>query len=174
MKIYQVVDRNDKPQYGVKGKNLLHSMENMYHRSSHIIIEVFGGKILLQKKAPNTENGGLWSSAVSGHVEVGETYKEAALREAKEELGIEIDESSMNRIGTFDPIYNPQTNKEFVTLFSYLLDPRKERITINKKELDGIAIMPRKYLEEDIKRYRDRYSPVFVLLFDLFISINGV
>jgi isopentenyldiphosphate isomerase len=172
MKNYQLVDKNDKPQWGISGKAALHSLETMYHRSSHVFIEIFGGKFILQKKAALTENDGLWSSAVSGHVELGESYRDTAIREAKEELGLTIPEGELDSVFAISPIHYKETNREFVTLFTYLLDPSKERIYMNEEELDGVAIMPRKNLEKDIKNNNDRYSPVFVILFDIFTSLK--
>jgi 8-oxo-dGTP pyrophosphatase MutT (NUDIX family) len=170
MKLYQVVNANDSPQYSIRGKKSLHNITHLYHRSSHIFIEVFGGKFIIQKKAEGTENAGLWSSAVSGHVESSESYGAAALREAKEELGLTLSRGDLERVLKIDPQHHKETNREFVTLWTYLLDPSTEIININRKELDGIAIMPLPVLEKDIKNNRDRYSPVFVLLFDLFLS----
>ena len=179
MKTYPVVDKDDNRQYTIKGKDNLHAIKNIYHRSSHIFIEVFGGKLLLQKKAASTENGGLWSSAVSGHVELDDTYVEkgsyrkAAVREAKEELGLSIDPKELDRILKLSPVDNKDTAGEFVTLFYYLMDPNRESIVINRDELDGIVIMPLKEVENEIKINRSKYSPVFALLFDLFMSLKG-
>lgn len=170
---YQVVDKDDKPLFGVEDKSALHSVSN-YHRSSHIFVETFGGKMIIQKKASSTENGGLWSSAVSGHGEMGETRAETAAREFKEELGLTIYKKDLEFITTISPIEYPQTAKEFVALFYYLLDPSKETISINEEELDAIAVISRQSLEEDMKVHRDRYSPVFVLLYDLFSALKGV
>ena len=172
MKIYQLVDENDKPQWGIGGKSALHAVRDAYHRSSHVFIEVFGGRFILQKKAVLTENGGLWSSAVSGHVESGESYRDTAIRETEEELGLTVPGHELDEVMTISPHQYSQTDREFVTLFTYLLDPDKEHIYINEEELDGVAIVPRKDLVEDIKNNKDRYSPVFVLLFDLFISLK--
>ena len=78
----------------------------------------------------------------------------------------------LDKVLTISPIHYEETNREFVTLFTYLLDPSEEHIHINEEELDGIAIVPLIDLETDIKNNKDRYSPVFVLLFDLFILIK--
>jgi 8-oxo-dGTP pyrophosphatase MutT (NUDIX family) len=44
------------------------------------------GEVLLQRRAPDKENGGRWDKTVGGHVDEGETFDEAAVREAGEEL----------------------------------------------------------------------------------------
>jgi 8-oxo-dGTP pyrophosphatase MutT (NUDIX family) len=44
------------------------------------------GEVLLQRRAEDKENGGRWDKTVGGHVDEGETFDEAAVREAGEEL----------------------------------------------------------------------------------------
>jgi 8-oxo-dGTP pyrophosphatase MutT (NUDIX family) len=43
-------------------------------------------EVLLQRRAEDKENGGRWDKTVGGHVEAGESFDEAAVREAGEEL----------------------------------------------------------------------------------------
>ncbi len=58
------------------------------HRIAHVLIFKQDGEMVLQKRSgkvsfcPNH-----WSTAVGGHVQTGESYEEAALREYQEELG---------------------------------------------------------------------------------------
>lgn len=47
-------------------------------------------KVLLQRRQNTGFMDGLWDLSCSGHVEHGESMSEAAVREAKEELGITI------------------------------------------------------------------------------------
>lgn len=44
------------------------------------------GRVLLQRRLDDKENGGLWDKSVGGHVQAGETFDKALLREANEEL----------------------------------------------------------------------------------------
>ena len=44
------------------------------------------GRVLLQRRRDDKENGGLWDKSVGGHVQAGETFDGALLREANEEL----------------------------------------------------------------------------------------
>ena len=45
-----------------------------------------GGRVLLQRRREDKENGGLWDKSVGGHVLAGEGFDDALLREANEEL----------------------------------------------------------------------------------------
>lgn len=44
------------------------------------------GEVLLQRRLPGKENGGLWDKTVGGHVSAGEGFDDCVLREAGEEL----------------------------------------------------------------------------------------
>ena len=45
-----------------------------------------GGRVLLQRRPPDKENGGLWDKSVGGHVGAGEDFDQTVRREAGEEL----------------------------------------------------------------------------------------
>lgn len=44
------------------------------------------GEVLLQRRPSDKENGGCWDKSVGGHVDAGEDFDQAAVREAGEEL----------------------------------------------------------------------------------------
>ncbi len=53
-------------------------------------------KILLQKRQNTGFADGLWDLSCSGHVEEGESISKAAVRECREELGIDIKEEDLH------------------------------------------------------------------------------
>ena len=151
------------------GKDGLHK-HGYIHRSSHMFIETFGGGFILQKKAKGTENAGKWSSAASGHVRHKETYKDAVIRKAMKDLGIEIIEEDLKEITKVQPC--KETGNEFVTIYSYLLC-ESETIDLNVEEVGGIIICSLKEIVEDIAFNRDKYSPTFIFLLNVYLSIEG-
>ncbi len=52
----------------------------------NILLASADGQVLLQRRASDKENGGLWDKSVGGHVLAGEGFDQAAVREAGEEL----------------------------------------------------------------------------------------
>lgn len=166
---FSIVDSKDNYLRTVFGKRALH-LSAGYHRSVHVFVEVFGGLFILQKKAASTENGGKWSSSASGHVRCGESYREAAVRELEEEIGLEIDGEELCKITkVFPSIAN---GSEFSTLYTYLMDPKEEELTLDPSEVDEIVIGALIDVIWDVEKYKDEYSPAFVELFNIFLALE--
>jgi isopentenyl-diphosphate delta-isomerase type 1 len=61
------------------------------HRAIHVLIFNARGEIFLQKRSMQKDNfPGRWDSSAAGHLDCGESYDACALREVKEELGIDL------------------------------------------------------------------------------------
>ena len=169
VELFSIVDSNDEHLYTVFGKRALH-LNSGYHRSVHIFVEIFGGRFVLQKKAARTENGGKWSSAASGHVRYSESYEEAAMRELEEEIGLKIEEEELHKVMKASPSH--ENGNEFVTLFTYLMDPKEEDLALESDEVDEIVINKLLDVVKDVENYRNEYSPAFVELFNKFLALE--
>lgn len=62
------------------------------------------GRVLLQLRRDDKENGGLWDKSVGGHVQAGETFDAALLREANEEL---FGRSDADRVALVEDLGEP-------------------------------------------------------------------
>jgi isopentenyldiphosphate isomerase len=61
------------------------------HRSVHILVFNPAGQVFLQKRSPAKDSfPGCWDSSASGHLNHGEGYDACAMREVREELGLEL------------------------------------------------------------------------------------
>lgn len=58
-------------------------------------------EILLQKRQNTGYMDGMYDVCTSGHVEQGESLKHAMVRETKEEIGIDIDESDLELVNVY-------------------------------------------------------------------------
>lgn len=170
---FAVVDIYDVPIRYVTGKKALHNTaKNEYHRGVHVFVEVNGGRFVLQLKAKGTENEGKWSSSVSGHVKAGESYRAAAVRETREELGLKIECTDLDEVAAVAPC--GETGNEFVTLYTYLMDTDEEQIKINNDEVTEVVICKLDDVVSSVNEHKQRYSPVFITLLNVFLELYRV
>lgn len=79
---------------------------------------------MLQKRsASKKSHPDCWDISGAGHIRAGESVTEGAIRELKEELGVEVTEKDLNYIATIKSIKNPK-NMEFG--YVYLLRCNKK------------------------------------------------
>jgi isopentenyl-diphosphate delta-isomerase len=82
-----VVDENDNLLRGEERK-IVHSSKQ-WHRGIEIFLFNSKGELLVQRRSPDKDkHPNKYCCSVSGHVDYGKDYKETALREMEEELGI--------------------------------------------------------------------------------------
>lgn len=127
-----IVDEHDQV-IGSKTRREIHH-EGLRHRAVHILVFDLSGHVCLQKRSLNKDvNPGAWDTSAAGHVDFGESYEIAAVRELREELGISSIESLIS-IGRLDAC--EQTGWEFVQVFAIKakrdLSPAPEEIEMLK------------------------------------------
>jgi isopentenyldiphosphate isomerase len=72
-----------------------------FHATVHIWLFTLDKKILLQKRALTKKVfPGLWDISVAGHIGAGESILSSAKREVLEEIGLELKETELIKIGT--------------------------------------------------------------------------
>lgn len=85
--LIQIVDERDRPLRG--GTMDEAQLQGLWHRMVGVMIYSSQQGFLLQRVPQNPYyDGGKWNLTATGHVDVGETYDEAAARELAEEMGI--------------------------------------------------------------------------------------
>ncbi|MCG8336683.1 MAG: NUDIX domain-containing protein [Proteobacteria bacterium] len=87
--VFTVVNKDDQP-IGKATRSEVHGNPELIHRVSHVLVFNSNGQLFLQKRGPQKDvQPGKWDTSVGGHVDLGEDYQDAALRETREELGFE-------------------------------------------------------------------------------------
>lgn len=87
--IFDVVDENDTV-IGRASRAEVHGNPTLIHRVAHVLVFDSAGRLFLQRRSPDKDvQPDKWDTSVGGHVDAGEYYDEAALREMREELGID-------------------------------------------------------------------------------------
>lgn len=72
-------------------------------------------EVLLQERCNTGYMDGKYDTACSGHIERGESLLTATVREAKEELGIEINENDLSLVAVIHPYEENYINIFFTT-----------------------------------------------------------
>ena len=63
----------------------------LMHRATHVLVFNSRGQVFLQKRSLKKDRQpGLWDSSASGHLDCGEDYDACAVRELREEIGLEL------------------------------------------------------------------------------------
>lgn len=140
--VKEIIDElNDKGEViGQIDKDLAHK-EGRLHKAIHLWILNKKNEILLQyrckdkKLYPDT-----WDVSVGGHVSQGEDTKTACLREAKEELGIDIKEKDLEYITTLreELLYEDINSQELVDVFMIRKDVKLKDIKLQEEEVGSV------------------------------------
>jgi isopentenyl-diphosphate Delta-isomerase len=87
--IFDVVNERDEV-IGQAPRKEVHTRK-LLHRAVHVLVFNARGQIFLQKRSmlKDTANG-KWDSSASGHLDTGEDYDVCAVREVREEIGLDI------------------------------------------------------------------------------------
>ena len=114
--VFDVVDGQDRV-IGKDRRGEIHR-RGLRHRAVHIFWLRPDGQLCLQRRSFAKDNSpGLLSSSCAGHVDSGEAYLAAAVRELAEELGVRVPAGQLTEID-YAPCH-PELGHEFVR--SYVL-----------------------------------------------------
>src|SRR5262245_26351168 len=111
--VFDVVNDRDEV-IGQAPRSEIHRL-GLKHRAVHVLVFNAKGELFLQKRSLAKDCfPGTWDSSASGHLDHGETYDACAIRELREEIGIELQEIPM-RLFKIDAC--PETGQEFVWVY---------------------------------------------------------
>jgi isopentenyldiphosphate isomerase len=156
MEILDIVDLEDK----VIGKA---SRDDIYknlhtHRIVHVLLFDKKGRMALQlrsKKVSFCPNH--WSTAVGGHVQTGETYETAAMREFEEELGTKTKIEFLFR----DFFINPNNqSKKFLETFKAIYEGP---FNPNLDDIEKVQFFSIKEIQEMINK-GEKFHPELLFL----------
>lgn len=100
--LLDVLDKDGTATGKISSKAEVHQ-NGFYHNTAHIWFYNSDYKILLQQRsAKKTFYPLLWDVSVAGHVDSGESIRQAAVRETREEIGLFISETDLKKIGVFE------------------------------------------------------------------------
>jgi isopentenyldiphosphate isomerase len=87
--VFDVVNGRDEVT-GQAARGEVHARK-LFHRAVHVLVRGADGRVFLQKRSMAKDTSpGRWDSSCSGHVDAGEDYATAAVRELREEIGVHV------------------------------------------------------------------------------------
>jgi isopentenyldiphosphate isomerase len=116
--IFDVVNERDEV-VGQKPRRDVHRLK-LNHRAVHVLVFNSLGELFLQKRSMSKDCfPGVWDSSASGHVDSGEGYDACAVRELREEIGLQPDPPPQR---LFKVPACPETGHEFVWVYRCLAE----------------------------------------------------
>ena len=139
-----IVDKNGTFLGKTELKSIIHQ-KGYYHHTSHVWFYTKNGHVLLsQRSAKKSICPLLWDVSVAGHIDAGETAKQAAIRETKEEIGLDIVENDLKPIGIF-PCFQSYENgvvdNEFHNTFLAELNVPISKLTPQVDEVEALKLV---------------------------------
>ena len=104
-----------------------------------------GGRLLLVKRDERPGKG-IWSFP-GGAVELGETTFSAAVRELKEETGLDVEIEGLFDVVTYLPWERGPQAKNQVIVVDYLARPKRGKVRLNRESSDFGWFTPRQVQE---------------------------
>ena len=150
MEYIDIFDENNNPTGKVREKVQAHKDGN-FHRTAHVWIMNDKKELLLQKRsATKKSHPNCWDISGAGHIRAEESVIEGAIRELKEELGVEATEKDLKYIATIKSTKNPK-NMEFQ--YVYLLNCNKyiKEYIFEDNEVSEVKYVFYKDLEKMVK-----------------------
>ncbi len=130
------------------GKSALKSeihLKGYFHNTAHVWLYTKQGEILLAQRADSKSICPLlWDVSVAGHVDASETIEHAATREVKEEIGLDLIENNLHKIGVsecFQSYPNGIVDNEFHHTFISELNVEIKDLSLDKNEVEDVKLV---------------------------------
>lgn len=169
-----VVDEQDRV-IGQASRMMVHK-EGLLHREVHVYFFNAKGEILFQKRGSDVDmNPNVFHSSVGGHVDMGQTYDETALREIQEETGLTVHRQDLVFLKKVH--YRQEVpssgliNNALRSLYAYRFDGNIAMLKIEEGKSIGFEYWPIERLRhltvtENKKFYEFLVTPEMIALFE--------
>lgn len=143
MEYLDIVDEENVPTGEVVERGVAHE-KGLYHRHVSCWIINKKGEVLLQRRAyTKSKNPGMWAKT-GGHVDAGETPENAAIREIKEEIGLDITSDDLMCAS----IYKSSENTCFGYEFVVATDKKEDEFVLQTEEVCEVKYFTIEEIEE--------------------------
>ena len=138
---FDVLDENGNKTGRTKAREYVHR-DGDWHKAVHTWIVNDKNEILLQKRSPNKDSyPNMWDISSAGHLTAGDESLQGAIREIKEELGIDTTPDQFKLIGTRKKAgkYNQAfVNNEFNDVYLLRLSLDISKLHLQEEEVSEV------------------------------------
>ena len=172
--IFDVVNERDEV-IDAKPRSYVHA-NGLLHRAVHVLVFNSRGEIFLQKRSMlKDRQPGVWDSSCSGHVDSGETYDETAVRELREEIGLDLKSGTRGtRPSELEKLFKidacEETDAEFVWVYRCENDGPFQ---LHPEEIEtGDWFVP-EFVTKWISEKPEEFATAFVLIWKMFSATEA-
>ena len=169
-----IVDEDGVPTGRTVDREAAHR-DGILHRTSHVWIVRLGpngrAQVLVQKRAADKDSfPGCWDISSAGHIPAGDDWMTSALRELREELGVEAKPEDLQWLGTHRVEHDgdfhgkPFHNRQVSAVFVLRLDKPANEFQIQTSEIEAVEWTD---LDDFIQAVRRRALPNCISLKEL-------
>ena len=164
MEYFDVVDKNGQPTGEIVSRDEAHQ-KGIPHRTSHVWIarsSEHGYEILLQKRSEEKDSfPGLYDTSSAGHIPAGDEPLPSALRELREELGIEAAPERLQFIGTFriqfEKVFHGRLFRDYEFANVFLYDGPVGELKLQESEVSEARWFDLETVWNEIQNSRERF-----------------
>ena len=150
-----IVDENNKPLGITKERALVHKNGD-WHNVAHVYTFNDKGEILVHLRSPFKDLApNCWDTRFGGHVLAGNMIDETAIKELKEEVGIDAKIGDLIECMVYK--YDNKRNREFFNIYCYKIK-EKDKVVFNDKEVIEVKWMPVEKSVEAMKKNPDKWA----------------
>ncbi|GAB4497078.1 MAG: hypothetical protein OHK003_04420 [Anaerolineales bacterium] len=162
--LLDIVDDEDEVT-GQAMRSVVHQ-QGLWHRGVHVFLFNERGEMLIQKRsADRASSPSLLDCSVSEHVQAGESYRDAAMRGLKEEMGVEGIE--IECLGKIQMEYGPNDN-EISEIYEGKLNGKQAQF--DPVEIAEIKFMSLDEIQRGITNEKKSYCGWFVELMNWYFE----
>lgn len=152
MELLDVLDEEGNLTGQKEDKDIIHE-KGLWHREVCVLIRNEKGEYLIQKRAATKKQSPNKWGMTAGHVDAGEDFDEAIVREIKEELGIEVSIEELQPLAIFKQPFENQTttNNNYTKYYFYATNRKIEDYTICLEELSELKYITLEEMEQKVE-----------------------
>lgn len=148
---------------GEESREEIHK-QGLLHAEIHVWFYTPQGELIFQHRSKNKDTfPDLLDATVGGHVEIGNSYEEAAVKEVEEETGVNVKSKDLIYITTtktksFDKVTG-MTNHALRKVFAYRYDGRVNELRIEEGKSLGFELWPIDELINPDFTHKEKFIP---------------